>query len=370
MIDNERTCDLKLDLSGINRLAEDTFARVRVPIRDGQYSLQELADALCDGWIPYYECHKCGWFKTCSFPQRHPVNSNRAKDIQCGIAVTVLTNCLRAWWPRLLDYERDAVQHFVDALFHLVQFVLDSHIGIGTLVNNWNPEWWGPDMAAHLTASPLNVRQDLEGLAHSLQQVPFKLWKFQVVFVEGEAEQSFLQVLRNHRQLSHVARIEVLGGKGNATPERVPLRLLYGQGYSVSLQLDRDGSRKKSYRALAQRVQEFSGNVFIFNRDFESGFPLPILAKALELSGISVDEAWLQERLGSANAGGIVAAINQKCNCRIRKPDLAVKLGEVVEHNWGGMLHNDRSNEITRWILLLQSGQELEENQNTEMLNH
>jgi hypothetical protein len=35
-----------------------------------------------------------------------------------------------------------------------------------------------------------------------------------------------------------IARIEVVGGKGNATPEHIPLRLLHDHGYGDGLQLD------------------------------------------------------------------------------------------------------------------------------------
>ena len=168
--------------------------------------------------FPYYECHKCGWFETCPYPQRYPTNPNRARDIQCGIAVQALHNCLRAWWPRLLEFRPDdAWADFIDALFHFVQFVLDAHLGMGTLINNWNPEWWGPEMAAHLTATPFYLRPYLDHFAFYFQRLPFDSSKFQVVFVEGEAVH-FLQRLQDRRFLSFVARIEVLGGKPKCYP--------------------------------------------------------------------------------------------------------------------------------------------------------
>lgn len=347
----------KLLVRNLTRIREGTFARAREPIPDDEYSRQELVSILREGWLPYYECHKCGWYGSCPHPIPHVANPDRAQDIQCGVAVAVLDNCLRAWWHQLHGFSVEDLQHFVDALYHLVQYTLDSHLGVGTLVANWNPDWWGPEMAASMTATPLYLRADLNGLARALGQVPFDFHRFQIVFVEGEAEKAFLEVLSNHRLLSHADRIEVIGGKGGATPERIPVGLLHGQGYTVSLQLDADGSKKKSYRELRRRVEEMGGSVFIFEQDFESAFPPPLLAAGLEAIDVDVDEGWLTRHLGQ-QSGGVVPAVEQKYGVRIRKPDLAVRLAELYEYNWGQLLRDWPENEIVRWVQFLITGQE------------
>lgn len=356
--------DLKklLIIKGISRVSEGTWARTREPIPDGKYSLESLADILISGWISYYKCRRhCAWYDTCPCPTQKEFNPDKSPEIRCGIGIMVLRNCLRAWWSRLLVFSMQDIQKYLDALYYLVEYVLDSHFHIGTLVYNWNPEWWGLDMAARITACPSWLRKDLESLAESLQNLPFSFFKPQVVFVEGEAEETFLKVFQDNRQLSYVVRVEVMGGKANATRERIPLSLLLKQGYQVSLQLDADGSKTRSYRDLAQKIKNKGGTVFIFKRDFESAFPLPALIQALSNLDIHVDENWLSERLNADNIGGILSAINQKYNCIILKPLLAKELGRVVVDNWDKMLRDFGSNEITLWIRLLQMGKDIEE---------
>jgi hypothetical protein len=351
-VDNEP----KLTLSGIDRPVEEMFARERAPIPDGEYTIRELAERLRDGWIPYLECHKCGWFDSCPFPQRKPLYPDLAEDIQCGVANRILTNCLAAWWPRLQHMNHAGIQEFVDALFHFVQFVLSSHQSLGTLFDAWDPEWWGPDMAPQLMVSPLFLREDLNELAGSLQHVPsVRLWKSLIAFVEGESERAFLQKLRDRRQLSDLTRIEVLGGKGNATLERIPLGLLHRQGYRVSLQLDADGSKTKKYRELAERVRALGGTVFVFRRDFESAFPAPVLAAGLEALGADVDLEWLTRML-STGGSPILRGVEQKYGCRVSKINLGAVLGEIVEDNWTSIVRDWPESELVQWVGLLTVG--------------
>lgn len=358
--EHQATSTEPLDLRGLTRPVEQTYERTQEAIPDGQYTQSELVSLLSQGWIPFMECHKCGWWETCPYAASpHPANPQRSLDIQCGLAIEIIRNYLRAWWPKLLSYEREDQQHLIDALFHLVQHVLDSHLGLGTLLTNWDPDWWGPDMAAHLSASPLRLRPDLEALAYALQKVPFGFWKRYVAFVEGEAEKEFLQVLKNRRQLMEVDRIEVLGGKGNATPGQIPLRLLHNQGYSVTLQLDRDGSEKKSYRDLEESVRKLGGTVFIFKQDFESAFPAPILATALaDTLDTPIDVRWLEVQLAKTLSGGILAPVQQKYGQKVSKVELARALADIVDEELGEMRRDWPDNEIVRWINLLETGQE------------
>jgi hypothetical protein len=342
--------DQKLSLSGIDRQVEEMFSRERASIPDGDYTIRELGERLRDGWIPYLECHKCGWFESCPFPQRKPLYPGLAEDIQCGVADRILMNCLAAWWPRLQEMNHAGIQQFIDALFHFVQFVLSSHQTLGTLFDAWDPEWWGPEMAPQLMVGPLFLREDLNELAGSLQHVPsVRLWKSVIAFVEGESERAFLQRLRDRRQLSDLARIEVLGGKGNATPERIPLGLLHRQGYRVSLQLDADGSKTKKYPDLAERVLALGGAIFVFKRDFESAFPAPVLAAGLEALGVDIDPDWVTRMLATGDCP-ILKSVEQKYGCHVNKIHLGTVLGEIVEDNWTNIVRDWPECEVVQWV--------------------
>jgi len=81
-----------LPIRGLTIPAEQALSQERIPLPGGEYTRAQLLRMLVDEWIPYFECHKCGRFSYCKFAQPHPANPNRARDIQCGVAVTALDN--------------------------------------------------------------------------------------------------------------------------------------------------------------------------------------------------------------------------------------------------------------------------------------
>jgi hypothetical protein len=250
----------RLKLAGVSRPIEGTWHRQVERIPDGTYTPDELIGVLKDGWISYWECHKCGWFDTCPHPERFPEYPQKAKDIQCKVTIIAMRNFLMAWWPRVLRMTRSQRSDFFEAFFFFTQYFIDTYIGAGTLVNNLDVSWWGPAMALSITTAPLHTRVVLNQFAESIGKLPFRRYvSEQFVFVEGESEEAFLLRLRDLRFLPGHTEIECLQGNGNAKPSRLPLRLLKRRGYPVSLQLDGDSSRKDRHRDVREAVERHGG---------------------------------------------------------------------------------------------------------------
>lgn len=346
----------RLVLVGVSRPIEDTFLRTRADIPDGHYSPDELVAHLKDGWVSYFECHKCGWFETCRFPQRHAANPNRARDIQCGVALQAMKNFLLAWWRRLHQMTPIQKTRFFDALFYFTQYVLDAHLGIGQLFDNMDVSWWGERMAIGLSTNPLSSRSVLDDFAAALHDLPVRLFTLQrFLFVEGEAEEVFIRHLIDRREFRNLS-VHSLAGKGNAKPSRLPLTLLRRKGYRVLVQIDRDAAHKDKVRELVSQVEASGGAVFQFSRDFEDAFPSPFIRAALGQLKVQVDDAWLDARRKKATRGPLIKQLEDKCGVRIPKRELAAALAELVDSNLAALHRRWPQSEIARWLKWIRNG--------------
>jgi hypothetical protein len=346
---------LRVRLVGIDRPIEAAFRRDVERIPDGRYSPDELVSILKDGWVSYWECHKCGWFDTCPFPERFP--NGKARDIQCKITLIAMGNFLRAWWPRLLKMSHKQRVEFFRAFFYFTQYFMDVYIGAGTLVNNLDVDWWGQKAAMSLTMSPLSTRLVLNQYAEAVAKLPIRrVLPERFVFVEGESEEAFLHRLRDLRFLSSHLEFESLQGKGNAKPSRFPLRLLKRRGYHICVQLDGDSRRQDRYRELREAVKNVGGSVFVFSRDFESSFPAPFLHFALQQLGIKVELPWLERRLRRAESGSVVRDIEALLQISVPKVELAKTLADLADHEWSTLMRRYRRAEITRWLFEVRFG--------------
>ena len=338
-------------IAGLNRLVEEAMSQERIAIRDGNYSIDSLVDVLKDGWLPFYECHKCGWFESCPHPRRVAANSSRARDIQCPVAIAAMRSFLNAWWDDFANMTADHRQHLFDALFFYVQFIFDTHIDTGKLIGGLSPEWWGPELAKGLTTCILYSRANLNAFAYHMSFVSPHARRVSIVLVEGEAEQVFLKRLCELRFFFSISSVESIGGKGNAAKTAMSAWLMRRQGHVVSIQIDGDSSKKGRHKYLVEEVQKHGGSVFIFKRDFESAFPPSVLSIALRALRIRVDESWLCERMASLQSTPILASVCQKYGVSINKPDLARILAELTCERWRpGRGGEFKGSEIAAWL--------------------
>ncbi|MFC1733754.1 hypothetical protein ACFL6I_25935, partial [candidate division KSB1 bacterium] len=127
----------KLDLSGIKLPShfEDNL------VLDKQYSVDELAELLCQEWILPLECEKCGRSDYCKFAGYDIIGGkNEFKGIenyyvQCGIIATIIQNYIDSIFSYLFEFSNEELQKFFEAAFILFDYLYYSEMYNGLLVN-------------------------------------------------------------------------------------------------------------------------------------------------------------------------------------------------------------------------------------------
>ncbi len=142
---------------------------------------KELIEDLAAHWVRYIECHKCGWFSHCQYPQRFPGQPHRARDIQCGVALRALTNFVQSWWSAFVQMDVAQKQHFLDALFWWTEYVSEAVFSLGRISDVDHLTWCGPELAALTMTSPnvsddrsINFRSTLRGPASLFLRKPLR----------------------------------------------------------------------------------------------------------------------------------------------------------------------------------------------------
>ena len=347
----------RVRLANLMRWVEGSLSLERKSIPDGNYSIDELLAQLVNGWLPYWECHKCGRFETCPHVVRKPTNPRLAREIQCGVAKLALRNFLRVSWQKFGLFDTLQKQHFIDGLYHWTQYVLNTEIDIGSYTDERLVVARGNALTRRIMSYVSLNRRHLEKFAYYFRGLPgfaeAALW----VLVEGEAEKEFLERLLELRAIDfRVLGVETYGGKGNAKPKKLHLDHLEARGLKAVLQSDSDGKARLERRGLVKVMETKGGIFFTFTPDFESVFPPQILHAALEIKGLWVDQGWLAAVMGRGG-GKIVQAIEQKIGTSISKRDLARTLADVVDENWHIMENDWPDNPITGWITYLKFGE-------------
>lgn len=283
----------------------DGFGPARIRLT-GEYTPEELADRLVQSWIPFFECHRCGRFSHCEFVQRKPDFPSQAYDIQCGVAVAVINNFVKAMAPLIPGMERSERQDLLDAAFYLVMFIYDTELRTGQLMSENLTDYWG-SLAPSLFTFVLRQRETLDKLGEHLAKVPGLEPNRAVVLVEGESERALIAVFQG-RVISNLEDLVVVvyGGRGSRGPSH--LRLLLDQyrrrGYPVLIQVDRDGGGNPLLQLVNQGLIE-SGKGFSFAYDLETSVPAGLMYASLstigETNGLSRAE---YEALYSSHTGG------------------------------------------------------------------
>lgn len=347
-----------VEIKRISRFIEGTFSVAREPIPDGRYTLSELLELLVNGWLPYWECHKCGRFSTCPHVERSATNPDHARDIQCGVAKLALRNFLKVSWRKFGDFDVEEKQRFIDGLFHWTQYVLNAEIDIGSYTDDRLLSYRGDALNRRIMSYVSMKRRHLERFAYYFRDLPgFSESPFWVL-VEGESEKAFIERLLELRAIDfRVLGVETYSGKGNRRPKKLHLEHLYSRGFRVVLQADLDGKKGLERGGFVEYVQEQGGTFFAFQPDFESIFPAPVLHRALELNGIEVPLDWLVGLVGRGG-GSVIASVEQRVEVQVSKPNLARTLADLIEENLHIMAKEWPENAIVHWVGYLMYGEE------------
>lgn len=329
----------------------------RESIPDGRYTLDELHALLVDGWLPHWECHKCGRFATCPHVERFEAYPDRARDIQCGVAKLALQNFLRVSWRKLECFNRAEKQRFIDGLFHWTQYVLNAEIDIGSYTDERLLSYRGDATNRRIMSYVSMNRRHLEKFAYFFRDLPGFAESPFWVLVEGESEKVFLERLLELRVIDfRVLGVETYKGKGNRRLKRLHLEHLSSRGFKVVLQTDLDGQKSLEKGGFVEYMEEQGGTFFAFQPDFESVFPPSILHQALELNGADVPFEWLDGLL-SRGVGRIVASVEQRVQARVSKTDLATILADLVDEHLHTLENDWPDNAITQWVEFLKYGE-------------
>jgi hypothetical protein len=282
-----------MNLTGYNIL--DYFGVERISLK-GEYTKRSLADLFIENWIPYYECHKCGRWDYCKYAKPHPANSNRSIDIKCGVAVDCLRNFVEASFPILRKLKRDKIQKYLDGAFYFFKFVYNAEQDIGMCMYPGFPNYFG-EQAPIIFGKISRLRDSLNSLAAQWKEIPEFHSKHPVLFVEGHAEKEFIDELKkSHLSWFLYTNVEVYGGKGNRRSKRIQMLLdKYNElGFEIYAQGDADGENTDIFRTLIKTGSIKEGKTFVFDYDFETAVPLPLIYFSLRnmrcLEGISKGE--------------------------------------------------------------------------------
>ena len=347
-----------LSLNGVFIIAEGVFSREQVPLPDGDYDRAGLLGFLCDHWIPYTECHQCGRFPYCKFVQRFPDYPDRAREIQCGVVVTVLDNFPLASWNRLHSYNQEELRHFFDGLFCFVQFVREAEVQIGNYMDLDQIHYWGEEHVPRFFGYVSHLRVFLDGFASEFQHLPEFDTAGKWLSVEGDAEEEFLRRLVELRFFTnYVGGIEDYGGKGNLKPSKFQLYAgnLKSRGYSLRLQGEKDGSERNPLDKVVREGIVEKKATFAFSKDFEGAFPPEVLWKALQIAGCEVPIEWLRQTMSLPPSEPITKTLAARTGRPVHKVELARVLADIVSDNWAKLYRTHPRNEIVRWLLSLRS---------------
>ncbi|MBK7317967.1 hypothetical protein [Candidatus Villigracilis affinis] len=292
----------------------------------------------------------------CSTP---PSQSQRAIDIQCGVAVTAIDNLLKASWDKLQVYSSEQLQKYFAGLFHFSQFVLDVEISIGRFISSEHLDWAGNELARKEFGFISHFRVHLDKFASEFRELQDFGTTGRWIIVEGDAEKAFIERLGELRfNTIYVSGVEKYGGKTNATSTRFKLYVesLKSRGYLVSIQGDRDNSTKNRLEQIANDGLVEKELIFPFSKDFEGGFPPSVLHKALNLTGYDVSLEWLADKMSQPSHPPIIGIVESKIGKQINKIELARSLANVMEYNWRNIFENNGDNEIVKWLTFLRTG--------------
>lgn len=346
-----------LDLSACSIL--DIYGVKRLPLA-GEYSAETLTAVMIENWIPYMECHKCGKSSYCMYALPHPRNEYKKQEIQCGVAVEVLRNFVAKTVHIAEGLGHEETQSYLDGAFFLTRFVLEAEQSVGTVVNSAFLNYWGdfaPGIFGHLT----RIRDTLNSLSQSLRQIPAFKSERSILLVEGWAEKAFFEKMReSHSAWFLDLIVECYDGQGNRRSKRIAMLLeKYNElGYSIYAQGDADGKAGDIFKGLVDSGHIKPENAFVFEHDFESAVPLPLLVRAIRQIGlpISFKPTMLRDELLRTPQPVGKALLSLGTDIGPYKVALAVALAELLNHPFFAWWNDDRftKSELGRFLEFVQ----------------
>ncbi len=254
---------------------------------NGLFTKNELIQKLTDEWVQYYECHKCGRVENCKYVEWRKPDLKIAKDIQCGVAVTAITNITNYTFDLLANSNDKEKQDWLDGAYHLSMFIYKAELQVGNIIDVEVLEHW-EDMAPVLFGNLTRLREHLDGVAHYFRN--FKVFRSteKVLFVEGWSEKAFIDRMKGSGFIWFLYfRIEVYGGKGNGRPKRIQMLMnnFADRGFEIYFQCDADGKANYALDPIIKKCNISKENTFTFKFDFETAIPPLILLHALQSLG-------------------------------------------------------------------------------------
>lgn len=309
---------MKVDLSDLNLLSYSGNTQL-----SGSYSDADIIGVMVEKWIPYFECHKCGRWDCCQFTQKHPSNPNRSVEIKCGVAVRFINNIVALTFNKLNDLNKQQLQHYLNSLYFLTQYIQDAEQSIGLLTNKDQLDFWGQYSTSLLGATKNTL--DILSSAHvAMKHVPFFNSKRCVIFVEGESEEIFCKTLTG-------IAVHNYSGAGNLAYSKIEytIKEYIKEGYNVLIQLDLDGKLKNSnIEKIISRGLVPKENTFAFVFDFETSIPLELFHLFLVDEGLIPSS--FNDFIKNYDGKSIEKHCKKKYNLEINKTKISKKLCDHI----------------------------------------
>jgi hypothetical protein len=329
-----------VDMEGISFLAHNG---VDQKILSKVISGNDLLRLLCNEWLPYIECHKCGRWKTCQYAALpHPANPHRSLEKQCGVAEQALSVFLNAGLPHLTEVSKEIKMEFLDAAFYLTQYVFQSEQTVGNFLDSDIVSYYG-EYSPLIVSNLKYLRRYMDGLCSSLRHISEFRSTQSVLLVEGESELRFLKRMVTSSMAGfRYHEYDTYSGTGNRINKRIQMLLnhYHAKGYDVYLQIDADG---KNFKQVSDSAAESLGlkpeRIFAFTRDFETSIPRNIAIKALSIllnqEPSKINGAWTTENT-SAGIKQVLAELAPKTSLNDIKVELAHTLGDLLasDYTW------------------------------------
>lgn len=309
---------------------------------EGPFTSVALAKELTDRWVPLQECHQCGRFDYCKFAQRDPKNPLLSPRSQCGVYVLVLERFVAHTFDLLERMTATEHQHYLDAAFHLGQFIYRSEILIGHLMDEDVIAWFG-DLKGMLFGHAVGLRESLDRMAIAMRTLPAFHATRGILTLEGESEELFLLRMQQSgvQSFAHRKR-HVYGGRGNLGKRtEMLLEDWRKDGYKVYLQYDRDGKKQNAVverfvaKGLISKERSFG-----FRYDFESSVPLDLVLEVLQSLGhlVAINRDSFVERLAGLE-GSLAGRLSSAYGLDLEplKTRFASALGGILSnprHDW------------------------------------
>lgn len=267
----------------------DIYGASRIQV-GGVVTADELSSIFIENWIPFMECHKCGKSSYCIYALPHPRNEHKKQEIRCGVAAGVIRNFAARTIAIAEALSLEEKQAYLDGAFYLTRFVLVAEQSIGTVLDVEYLEWYGdyaPGLFGHLT----RIRDTLNSLNQNFKKIAAFSSRRSLLFVEGWAEKAFFERLRE----THLAwfmdlMVECYDGEGNRHSKRIAMLLdkYIDHGYTIYVQGDADGKVGDIFKGLVDSGRVKKKNTFVFEHDFETAIPLPLLIRSMRNIGLTM----------------------------------------------------------------------------------